>query len=99
MSETEGENCVDVVKYFCKTELDLDTEFLDNLIIDRAHRIGKISQRNGPNVHAGTQATVNQHTRPIVVRFHKYGDKEQVREMAYSRRIQLKQRNKSVRDQ
>ena len=96
ISESEGEKCVDVVKHFCKTELDLDTEFVDNLIIDRAHRIDKISQRNGPNaMHA--HKLVNQHTRPIVVKFHKYGDKEQVWEMTYSRRIQLKQKQERQR--
>ena len=89
IAETEGENCTGIVKQFCKSELKLNADFVDKVIIDRAHRIGKITRTDAQN----------QQIRPIVVKFHKYSDKEHIRESAYAQRVQLEERNVSIRDQ
>ena len=64
--ETKDEICEAVVKRFCKEKLKLDTAFIDSIRIVRCHRLGERPQGNA------------KWTRPIIVRFYNFGDRQQV---------------------
>ena len=64
--ETKDEICEAVVKRFCKEKLKLDTAFVDSIRIVRCHRLGERPQGNA------------KWTRPIIVRFYNFGDRQQV---------------------
>ena len=74
--ETQHEDCDALVKQFITEKLDIAQE----IIIDRAHRLGKPKGR----------------TRPIVVKFHQYTDRELVRKTAADKSEQLKHLNQGV---
>ena len=76
MIENQHEDCEAIVKQFIKEKLDIDQD----IIIDRAHRLGKPRGR----------------TRPIVVKFHQYSDRELIRTKAADKRDFLKTQNQGV---
>jgi len=53
-----------------------------NMVFERIHRLGKPTRTDKP--------------RPIIARFHYYGDRERVRNEAFARKENLKQHNLSV---
>lgn len=63
LKEDREENCTDVVLDFCENVLEM-TNAKDRLEIDRAHRLGKFKPDK---------------TRPIVVKFNKFTQREEVR--------------------
>lgn len=73
-----GENCDVLVKGVCTDMLKI--ERADNIIFDRAHRVGQKTAR----------------TRPIVVKFHYYSDREKVRQASYDFADQLKAANMGI---
>ena len=66
IAEKTGENCENLVKEFCADRLLIEN--VDQITIDRAHRVGFASTR-GP--------------RPIVVKFHSYKSREIVRNKSF----------------
>ena len=96
IAEKDNENCESIIKDFCKTELDLPRDYVDSMIIDRAHRIGKPTYADVANrsrlqtVSNDARNNDNTRIRPIVVKFHKYGDRERVRETSFVQRDRLK---------
>jgi chromosome segregation ATPase len=87
IKEDEKEDCTAVIRTFCQDMLEMENTA--SIVIDRAHRIGKNQ--------FGTVITPR--TRPIVVKFHRYGEREQVRERGYQHRDKLKNGNFGVREQ
>ena len=83
--ESESENCEVKVKDFMIKELELETQTVNDMTLDRVHRIGRAK---GP----GT-------IRPIVAKFHKYADREKVREIGYNKKNNLTARKLSVKRQ
>lgn len=82
--ETQNEDCEMKVKEFLINELGLESDSVNTITLDRVHRIGR-----------GTKGS----TRPIVAKFHKYTDREKVREAGYAKRIDLQTRNLAVKPQ
>ena len=76
LPETNNENCELLVKRFFVDQLNIDKE----IILDRAHRLGKPRGR----------------TRPIVVKFHSFTDRELVRTTAQTKSAELKNINQGV---
>ena len=76
INENVGENCETLVKDFIRGKL----EILQEVTIDRAHRLGKPKGR----------------VRPIVVKFHYYTEREQVRLTAQDKTNELKALNQGV---
>ena len=64
--EINNEMCEAVVRTFCKDKLKLDTAFVDSIKVVRCHRLGERPQGNV------------KWTRPIIVRFYNFGDRQQV---------------------
>ena len=64
--ETKDEVCKTVVKTFCKDKLKLDTAFVDSIKIVRCHRLGERQQGNV------------KWTRPIILHFYNFGDRQKV---------------------
>ena len=88
LSETQGEDCEDVVRIFCKTQLGLTNDFIDKIVFDRAHRLRKPTndnQRINTGGAAGNPNTNDTRVPPIVVKFHSFKDREKVREQAYTK--------------
>ena len=50
IAEKDNENCESIMKDFCKTELGLPRDYVDSMIIDRAHRIGKPTYADVANI-------------------------------------------------
>ena len=89
IAEEEGdddstEDCFDKIKTFLKDNLDFGEGDAEGIELDRAHRMGR-------KRHAAV--------RPIVVKFHRYRDREKVRTKGYEKREELKTNNLSVRAQ
>ena len=82
---SEHENCEVKVKDFMIKELELEPQTVSGMVLDRGHRIG------GAKVPASI--------RPIVAKFHKYSDREKVREAGYNRKDDLQIRKLSVKPQ
>jgi hypothetical protein len=76
----DDENCENLVKTVLKDTLEMETEKVDNMIFDRAHRLGK----------KGTKA------RPIVVKFHYYKDKEHIRNLSFEKADVLKAAKRGI---
>ena len=85
--EGPGENCDTVVKNFCINKLHMEPTAVDEIVFDRIHRIGKPE-----NVRPGN-------IRPIVGKFHRYREREAVRQLGYEQRDALKLENMAVRPQ
>ena len=66
-------------------ELELEPQTVSDMVLDRVHRIGR--------------AKVPASIRPIVAKFHKYSDSEEVREAGYNRKDALQIRKLSVKPQ
>ena len=86
LPEIVGENCDNVVKNFCRYQLDMGNE-ADDLTFDRVHRIGRPENQRVGSI------------RPIVAKFHKYSERETVREIGYQKREVLKRDNTAVKVQ
>ena len=105
IAEKDNENCESIIKDFCKTELDLPRDYVESMIIDRAHRIGKPTYADVANISRlqtvsnDARNNDNTHIRPIVVKFHKYGDRERVRETSFVQRDRLKTKSYNIREQ
>ena len=84
IEETENEDCSRKVKIFCEDELQMQHDTVEDIVIDRAHRIGKLKVGS---------------VRPIVVKFHRYNEREMVRLKANERREPLKAKNFTVKPQ
>lgn len=84
IEESQDENCTEKIKLFCENELRLSPESVSNMIIDRAHRIGKF--------RAGSR-------RPIVAKFNRYSERETVRTKANEMREPLRAKNFTVKPQ
>ena len=84
--ETTGEDCEFKVRDFMLKELKVEAGKIDSMVLDRVHRIGKVS--NGA-------ASI----RPIVAKFHKYADREMVRDAGYKIKAELHLRKLSVKPQ
>jgi chromosome segregation ATPase len=78
----ETGDCTAIVKEFCETRLQMANA--TNMMIDRAHRLGKA--RPGA-------------TRPIVAKFHKFETKEDIKKKSFEHKDALKAINVNVRDQ
>ena len=76
IAETPNENCETLVQQFVTEKL----EIAHNIIIDRAHRLGKPRGK----------------TRPIVVKFHQYTDRELIRTKAAEKSEMLKSIHQGV---
>lgn len=76
----DAEDCSQLVKDVIKEKLNFDHKRADDMIFDRAHRLGR---RGGK-------------TRPIVVKFHYYHDREAVRKTSFDNTQQLKQANMGI---
>ena len=83
--ESDPENCEVKVKDFMVKELEIDPHTVNGITLDRVHRIGK---PKGPGF-----------IRPIVAKFHKYAEREMVREKGYNKRNDLATRKLSVKPQ
>ena len=57
IEETQNEDCTEKVKMFCEDELQLQHDTVEGIVIDIAHRMGKLKPGS---------------IRPIVVKFHRY---------------------------
>ncbi|MEW8545055.1 MAG: hypothetical protein AB2693_16140, partial [Candidatus Thiodiazotropha sp.] len=86
IQETPNENCEVKVKEFMVSELSFDENSVNSITLDRVHRIGRGPR--GPGF-----------TRPIVAKFHKYSDRERVRDAGYTKRQELQIKNMSVKPQ
>ena len=87
LPESTPEDCESLVKTLLKEELGMGEFETREIIFDRIHRIGrKENQRPG-------------YIRPIVAKFHRYSEREQVRELKYAKRDALRATNKSVKPQ
>jgi hypothetical protein len=75
-------DCANIVKEFCETRIYMANA--SNMMIDRAHRLGK--PRQGA-------------TRPIVAKFNKFETKEDIKKEAFDYKDDLKTHNVNVRDQ
>ncbi|MEW8544929.1 MAG: hypothetical protein AB2693_15495, partial [Candidatus Thiodiazotropha sp.] len=84
IEETQAENCSEKVKKFCEDELQLTHDTVDSIIIDRAHRIGKVKVGS---------------VRPIVVKFNRYGEREMIRTKANEMRAALRNKHYTVKPQ
>ena len=84
--ETPNEDCQMKVKDFMLKDLKIEAEKVGPMILDRVHRIGKSSKGNAS-------------IRPIVAKFHKYADREMVREKGYDLKDELQLRKLSVKPQ
>lgn len=65
----EGEDCVKLVKRVLTDHLKIDEEETNNILIDRAHRLGRKSRSKAP--------------RPIVAKFHYPNERERVRQKSF----------------
>ena len=83
-SEDEENDCSEIIMKFCRENLKMQQADIDQIKLDRAHRMGA-KRRNS--------------VRPIVVKFHDYTDREQVRIKGVGLREELKRNNQSVRAQ
>ena len=87
LPENVSENCEAVVKEFCVEKLKIPTTVVEAIVFDRVHRIGR-PDKVKPGV-----------IRPIVAKFHRYSEREKVRETGYSLKDALKAENLSVSQQ
>ena len=86
LPESTGENCDNVVKTFCRHKLDMGDE-ADTIVFDRVHRIGRLENQRAGSI------------RPIIAKFHKYSEREKVREIGYQKREALRAENMAVKIQ
>lgn len=84
IEETQKKDCAAKVKAFCEEDLGLRHETIEDIVIDRAHWIGRIKVGS---------------IRPVVVKFHRYTDRELIRNTANDLRDALKRKNRSVKPQ
>ena len=84
--ESHNENCELLIKQFMAAELKIEHEIVDAMVLDRVHRIGRYAK--GPNF-----------VRPIVAKFHKYTDRERVRELGYNMRDELQAKKLAIKPQ
>lgn len=77
----EHENCGQLVKEMCSNHLQMEGEFVRHMTFDRAHRVG---QKSGSR------------TRPIVVKFHYFSEREAVRQSSFNFSAHLKSVNMGV---
>ena len=82
--DDNAEDCFDKIKAFLKEILDFGEGEARDIELDRAHRMGR-----------KRDTTI----RPIVVKFHRYSDREKVRIRGYEKRDILKTKKLSVRAQ
>ena len=87
LPENVSENCEAVVKEFCVEKLKIPSIEVEAIVLDRVHRIGRTDK-----VKPGA-------IRPIVAKFHRYSEREKVRETGYQLKDTLKAENLSVRPQ
>ena len=85
--ENVSENCEEIVKQFCHEKLAMLESEVKDIVLDRVHRIGRIEKLK-PNA-----------IRPIVAKFHRYSDREKVRQLGFELKDALKGENKAVRPQ
>lgn len=81
IEENQNEDCIQLVKTFCEDELLISHTVVENIAVDRAHRMGRVKVGS---------------IRPIVVKFHKHSDRELIREKASELRNILKGKNYTV---
>ena len=84
IDETQNEDCAEKVKQFCEDELQMAQDTVSEIEFDRAHRIGKVKVGS---------------VRPIVVKFHRYKDREAVRSQAACVGQRLRERHFTVKPQ
>ena len=82
--DNNAEDCFDKIKAFLKETLDFGEGEARDIELDRANRMGR--KRDTA-------------VRPIVVKFHRYSDRENVRIRGYEKRDILKTKKLSVRAQ
>lgn len=87
LPETANENCELLVKAFCQEKLQMDPTEVNRVVFDRIHRLGRLDNLKPGNI------------RPIVAKFHRYSERERVRQAGYDKRDALKQDNMAVRAQ
>ena len=87
LPESPNENCETMVKQFCHNKLALDEAEANAMILDRVHRIGRPEkQRPGG-------------ARPIVAKFHRFSDREKIRELGFEKKDALRAENLAVKPQ
>ena len=84
--ESHNENCELLIKQFMAAELKIEHEIVDAMVLDRVHRIGRYAK--GPKF-----------VRPIVATFHKYAERERVRELGYNMRDELQAKKLAIKPQ
>ena len=87
LPKSANENCDLLVKTFCKEKLEMEATEVDRVVFDRIHRIGRLENLRPGNI------------RPIVAKFHRYNEREKVRQIGYEKRAALKGENMAVRPQ
>lgn len=87
LPETANENCEFLVKAFCQEKLQMESTEVNQIVFDRIHRIGRLENLKPGNI------------RPIVAKFHRYSERERVRQAGYEKRDALKRENLAVRAQ
>ena len=87
LPESPNENCETMVKQFCHNKLALDEAEANAMILDRVHRIRRPEkQRPGG-------------ARPIVAKFHRFSDREKIRELGFEKKDALRAENLAVKPQ
>ena len=87
LRENVSEDCEAVVKEFCVEKLKIIKTEVDAIVFDRVHRIGRVDK-----IKPGA-------IRPIVAKFHRYSERERVREIGYEMKDKLRGENLAVRPQ
>ena len=87
LPENVNENCEAVVKQFCFEKLNMPETEVRAIVFDRVHRIGRIEKTKPGAI------------RQIVAKFHRYSEREKVRETGYEKKDALKEANLAVRPQ
>ena len=87
LPESATENCEQLVKLFMEEKLHMNHTDVENIVFDRIHRIGRPENLRPGNI------------RPIVGKFHRYREREAVRQIGYDKRDALKLENMAVRPQ
>ena len=84
IEENQNDDCVQLVKTFCEDELLISHTIVENIAVDRTHRMRRVEVDS---------------IRPIVVKFHKYSDRELIRDKASDLRNIRKSKNYTVKSQ
>lgn len=80
VEQGESEDCTKLVKNVLKEKLNMEPKAVDDMIFDRAHRLGGKSGK----------------IRPVVVKFHYYHEREAVRKTSFNFTNELKQANMGI---